>query len=506
VSIDPKGLKKLFSSPTGWQKILPAGLYLLGVTAGLSIAFRNWAYDDPYITYRYAENIVHGLGMVYNPGERLLSTTTPLFTLLLAFLRLFSANLHDLAIGIGAFSLGVGGLCLWDLANCSGLRLGRWAVLLFYPTFPLLVTTLSAETCLYIALCLGTVACYQRARYNLAALTAALAVLTRPDALVLTGTLIIHFLYSQRMNIRLFRQELSRLPWQAAGIFCLVLLPWVIFAWFYFGSPVPTTLFAKQQQASLQDTVSFVPGLLTILSQFRGWNYLITALLALVGVISSLRLLPALHWLTAWAVLYFITFGILEVPSYSWYYAPLVPAFILAFAAGLDRLPGFLQDLQRKLFDGENQPFQMTIRYFPPLLLLLLLSAQLAHLWQVRLTPDTRFPIYHAAGQWLRLHSMPGSTVGTLEVGIIGYTSGLPMIDFSGLIQPEIAIQLEQTGSYAATANQAFHRYHPDFLVLQRGLFPELEASAATARCQQMVTFPGQDYGYAFDLEIISCP
>ena len=40
--------------------------------------------DDAFITYRYAENLARGFGFVYNPGERVYGTTTPLLTLLLA--------------------------------------------------------------------------------------------------------------------------------------------------------------------------------------------------------------------------------------------------------------------------------------------------------------------------------------------------------------------------------------------------------------------------------------
>ena len=42
------------------------------------------ALEDAFITFRYARNIAQGLGFVYNPGERVLGTTTPLQTLLLA--------------------------------------------------------------------------------------------------------------------------------------------------------------------------------------------------------------------------------------------------------------------------------------------------------------------------------------------------------------------------------------------------------------------------------------
>jgi hypothetical protein len=42
--------------------------------------------DDAYITYRYARNIASGVGFVYNAGERVLGTTTPAYTLLMALL------------------------------------------------------------------------------------------------------------------------------------------------------------------------------------------------------------------------------------------------------------------------------------------------------------------------------------------------------------------------------------------------------------------------------------
>ena len=45
--------------------------------------------DDAYITFRYAQNILQSQGMVYNFGERVLGTTTPLYTLLMAFMGVF---------------------------------------------------------------------------------------------------------------------------------------------------------------------------------------------------------------------------------------------------------------------------------------------------------------------------------------------------------------------------------------------------------------------------------
>src|SRR5437868_13243574 len=40
--------------------------------------------EDALISLRYAENLAAGRGFVFNPGEHVLGTTTPLFTLILA--------------------------------------------------------------------------------------------------------------------------------------------------------------------------------------------------------------------------------------------------------------------------------------------------------------------------------------------------------------------------------------------------------------------------------------
>jgi hypothetical protein len=80
------------------------------------IRFSGWGYDDAFITFRYAENLYQGVGFVYNPGEKILSTTTPFFTFLLVLLRHLSPNLPQLAFLVGTISLPIGGLFLWDLA------------------------------------------------------------------------------------------------------------------------------------------------------------------------------------------------------------------------------------------------------------------------------------------------------------------------------------------------------------------------------------------------------
>ena len=62
-------------------------LFILLAFIGTIYAFLAYRVDmdDFYITMRYADNIAGGKGWVFNPGERVLGTTTPLLTLLLVF-------------------------------------------------------------------------------------------------------------------------------------------------------------------------------------------------------------------------------------------------------------------------------------------------------------------------------------------------------------------------------------------------------------------------------------
>jgi hypothetical protein len=61
----------------------------------------EFAVDDAFITYRYADNLRRGLGLVYNPGQSVLGTTTPLFALLLAAGGLVVTNLEVLGHWLG---------------------------------------------------------------------------------------------------------------------------------------------------------------------------------------------------------------------------------------------------------------------------------------------------------------------------------------------------------------------------------------------------------------------
>ena len=474
--------------------------YLIAVTAALFALLSHRVYDDPFITYRYALNLRAGAGFVYNPGERVLSTTTPLFAILLALLGGLWPHLPALANFIGALSVAAGGLLFWDLGKSWGAPLVGWAGLLLYPTFPLLLSTLGSETPLYLTLILTAYALYARRKLGLAAIFASLAILTRSDAALPAAILGIHYLWENRARLRdsgFWRAQ----PWGWFALAAGILLAWHAFAWWYFGNPLPVTLAAKQAQGRMAISEGFAPGFLRVAGWYRhNWVYWLEAAFVLGGVIFAL--LRARRWLLflLWPVAYFAAYTLLGVTRYFWYYAPLVPGWIAAVGLGLFVIGGQQSPGGRERLSLSGRRSVVTV-----LLLAVLLVGQGSALLKMSRTNDPRYPVYRAVGEYLAANTPPDASVGTLEVGMIGYFSMRPMVDFAGLLQPEVAGQMTAETTYDDTAIWAVQTYQPDYLALIDSALPRLERGLAAEHCYTVARFHVQENDRAPAMSVLAC-
>lgn len=93
-------------------------IFVLGIILGLATLIRIHlasglgAGDDAYITLKIARNIADGNGFVYNLGERVLVTSTPLYALVIGVLaHLSGASVLDVASNVN-FSLDIFNLVL----------------------------------------------------------------------------------------------------------------------------------------------------------------------------------------------------------------------------------------------------------------------------------------------------------------------------------------------------------------------------------------------------------
>jgi arabinofuranosyltransferase len=455
-------------------RAITLGLLALSVIVWL-VWMHEFRLDDSFITYRYARNLASGLGLVYNQGDSILSTTAPLYAILLALLSFIIRDFHVLGSLIGIISIGLGGALIVQLAaRRLPLSLSVWAGVVYVLSSPLWLA-LGMETPLWIMLVLAAIWLAQLDRWPLSGLLIGLAILTRPDA-ALPGLLLGLVAIGTTIN----RANTRRRWWlPAIGYAALAAVPVILFALWglaTYGSPFPVTLSAKSAQAVLGITglgynVTYWDGLRLILRSLMVQSPLYIALGLLVIFGMAGKLFAPLWIVVVWAALHLIAYILLGVAPYRWYYAPLVPAVVLLAANGLQYIDTRLA--QRKVAIGRY--VVVAIALFP---ILAEVNSFVRIYDQIQngsrenrpsSTPaDVMLPIvdwqaYHDVGEWLDQQTPPDATVGVAEVGQVGFYANRWMTDYLGLLQPDVAAALKRGDLYSWLAG-----YAPDYLVFQR--------------------------------------
>ena len=402
--------------------------------------------DYPYITYRYARNIVNGVGFVYNAGERVLSTTTPLYAMVLAVFGFLRVDIPTLGYWLSVASLGIAAFLLYGLAASVKNAWGGIVAGALLLVSPALVMTFGLETNFYVMLGLGALTAYLRNRVTLAFALCALLTLTRNDGLVLTGILTLNYFWQNRAAIYGWRLETgdrgleskegndskSKIENRKSKIllpfivYAAILAPWLLFSAFYFGSPFPFTLAAKiaQAQSGLWDSFAF--GFLKWARDNALWLAPLT-LFALIGIVWAVRAKARVLLLLAWAILHLIAYALLGVAFYPWYVAPLIPA--LCFFAGI----GVAQIGETNLLRQNN-----FLKYGAMVLCAaFLFGITLRASVDAGMTkPSPKVEAYQRAAAWLAHNTNADASVDALEVGVIGYFDERRTVDFVGLVDP----------------------------------------------------------------------
>ncbi len=423
----------------------------------LGLLYGKWGFDDPYVTYRYSDNLLSGKGLVYNVGEGTLSTVSPLYAVVLAGLGLVFPDVPTVSNWISILSVVASAFLLirwgWSRQDMGGMIAG-----LLLLAWPLMLQTTGLERSLLMLLGLAGLCAFDHSRLGAAAAALSLAGILRPEGLLL-GLVVGLSLVVRRRAV----------PWRFVLLYLAPIAVWYGALWLVAGSLLPTNLAAKQQQAQMSGGMGYSDGFLRLLRQYGQHPlYWLHGVLALVGLQQVMA--RARHWglLLAWTALYFVGYSVLAVSPYFWYYATLVPAVLVLVSEGAMGVVRALNKsrLPRLAASGLAGVLVMCL-LAPPL------TGTLTTVWR----PDARLQVYREVGEWLEAETPASATVGTLEVGIIGYYSRRPMIDFSGLVQPAVARQLSVLGTYAASTQWAIERFAPDYVVIDRSAFADLSAS-----------------------------
>ena len=245
------------SDPLRWQNnVFLILLWLVALFGGYGLyeAFKDYIFEDSYITYRYADNLARGLGFSFTPGERVLGTTTPLYAMWLATWGALGFSIEgaaDVTFASAVAATGLfGGLILRRLGHPIGAILFAALIVLGWGDT---LQFWGMETPLYTMFLLATIWLWMLGQPTLAAACVAFGFLTRYDAAMLVFPFFGLLFLKER-----------RIPWKPGLVALAIVTPWLAFATWYFGSPLPNTLGAKTGDTSFVDYLTR--------SGLRVWN------------------------------------------------------------------------------------------------------------------------------------------------------------------------------------------------------------------------------------------
>ena len=441
------------------ENICLGAILLTGLALRLVVLGGSAPTDDAYITFRYVRNIASGHGFVYNIGERVLGTTTPLFTILLVPFAKIGLEPDAVAVAISVV-LDLG-LCLL-LYRLFRDRLGGAAALTSALFYALSYVHIAAcgygmETQLLMFLATLSILLYLRKQYVWMAVAAGLALLARPEGILMALIL--------AAALAADRHRKGTAPfWRSVLIYTAVTAPWFLFALFYFGSPFPNSVLAKFHQEGItagQWLDFFVTRNPLIMLLWPGF---------LVGLVHGYRKgCRAVLLLSAWAILYLLFFLVGRPPFLGgWYFPPAaLPLFSLAAIGAWWILSGILGGVRKAAAAAALLIILQALVVLP--------RSYETVTWN-RKVVDT---VYRPLGKWIAAETKPDDLIHAPDIGYLGYISRRRILDASALVTPGVREFYASRRDDTDRDIEFLLAKSPDYVVLpiERELYRRFEAS-----------------------------
>jgi hypothetical protein len=314
---------------------------------------------------------------------------------------------------------------------------------------------------------------------------------SRPDGCVYIGALSLAELIFLSASRRTTFVSLIK----SAAVCAAIYGPWIVWAWLYYGSPVPHTIIAKAnvEQGMFTQLLATFDNLITSLismaaQTFRPiyygdmpgwwldgfWGRAISGLTKAVGIVALLYVFCPVQDRFGRAMSFcfgVMCFYLAYMPiAYPWYFPPAMifggVAFAragtaLALAAG-EQLTAYLRLRRPRVF------VQGTFAVLAVGSVLMFLAGCVEQrVQQVEIEMGNRAVL----GTWLKENGKPTDTVYLEPLGYIGYYCGMRMNDFPGLVAPEVVQIRRRLPSDEESARAARYlvidELKPDWVVLR---------------------------------------
>jgi len=415
----------------------------------------NYIVDDAYISFRYAENLVSGNGLVFNPGERVEGYTNFLWVVFTAL---------GMQAGLDAVLLSK--VLCFAFSALTLLAVYRYAGTVFDLTGPvrllavLLVAASPAvavwslgglETTFFSFLVtlavLSHLKSVRRGEVPLGSSVALLlASLTRPEGLAIAAILFVDLL-RRRPGAR--AAALWLLP-LAAGY-----VPYFIWRYSYYGYLLPNTFYAKTG-GGLSHVARGLAYAKSYFVSAGGWLHVF----ALVPLALGRRKWGLLLVVCGLYTLYIVMVGGDGLAMHR-FFVPIIPLLFLLVAGGLDEAVGRLGASRGRVVGTAAVAVVIAAgvltTFYPSIS-----SSEKDFVTQDRIRVQGNWvPI----GKWLKGYAEPGESIAVTAAGALPYYSGLYTIDMLGINDVHIAHRKMPPGAAGIAGHE---KYDMEYVLSRR--------------------------------------
>ncbi len=368
-------------------------------------------YDDAYITYRYAENLSNGLGLIYNSGENVLGLTTPIWGLVTAFFSFIGLKLPNSALILNII---LDGLLLF-LTQKTIFKKQNNAFLLFaifYSISPMIsrITIGGMEMNLFLIGILSAIYFYNQDKKVISIVIASISYFIRPEAVFLVLALIlIEFISGKKANAFYF------------GLLSLAIVtPFLIIIYNYYGSFIPQSISSKWGLEKGPMLTSFL--------DLIGKDILANTLfpLALLGAFQKIKENNLVRIYSIFALIFIVIYTLLRVKIWSWYPAPIIYLQFVLSAFGLSFFINKYSNFKIVQIIGK---YQFVLMFVP----LVIWGGLKYHYKQDSVTANIYKPL---TDYFQDIKDKEKLSIFANDIGIIGFASNSYIFDAEGLVSP----------------------------------------------------------------------
>jgi hypothetical protein len=416
------------------SKFFPAAVILFAYFIFLLLTYSflgRWFTDDAFISFRYAKNLAEGSGLVYNTGERVQGYTNFLWTILIAAFYKLGVKPVRSAVAINIVSTFLLGLVVFSFLRKNYFQqsltktfLGT-LILISFPN--LLAWTIGGglEGPFFTFLIFTAYFFLFKNKikdFIISGLIFGISFLVRPEGFLFAFMGVIYLLFfineKEKKTFILF----FSIP------FLAIVLLYLSWCYYYYGSIIPNTFYAK-----------FTP----ITQQFiEGLHYTYTFVMALsitilLVFLSLLNFNKLSHYSRFFLILFFIYIAYIIIvggdfmPAHR-FFLPLMPFLCILTI-----------EITDKLFTGNLRIGNINLNQFPLVIVFIvifnLFSNSFLPSYKTAITQYKLVENGRKTALFINNHFPGKITIASSGIGALGYYSNNNILDVLGLTEPNIA-------------------------------------------------------------------